>query len=279
MVETFLIENEATVRLTIFCTVLALMAGWELLSPKRAAKFSKFSRWCNNILLVVSNTLALRVLFPTAAIGMAILAGEKSWGLFNSLALPSWLEIFAAIVLLDLIIYWQHRLFHRIPWLWQLHQVHHADLDYDVTTAVRFHPIEIVISMAIKMASVAILGVPLLAVILFEIILNACAMFNHGNVALPGKLDNLLRKLIVTPDMHRVHHSTDFKESNSNYGFCLSIWDRLFQSYLPNTQLGQLQMHIGLDYVNQPKQAIPVLSLLAMPFTTKPNKIEPRQTL
>jgi sterol desaturase/sphingolipid hydroxylase (fatty acid hydroxylase superfamily) len=261
-------ENELTIRLIFFFGIFTVMALWEFKAPKRPLLLSRKLRWSNNLGLLVVNSILLRIFFPTAAVGFALQAEAKGWGLFNQLGLPSWLVILCSVILLDLAIYWQHRLFHRIPMLWQYHQVHHADLDYDVTTATRFHPIEILLSMVIKMVAIMLIGAPALAVMLFEIILNGCAMFNHGNVQLPASIDKVVRTILVTPDMHRVHHSVVQSEHDSNYGFNLSIWDRLFGSYVAQPAAGHLGMEIGLKRYRDPKKQL-ITELLRMPFSDK----------
>ena len=239
-------QNEGTIRLSIFLGVLVAMALWEIAAPRRALGQSKWRRWGGNLGIVILNTITVRLLFPILAVGVAVWADQKGWGLFNLLALPGWLEVAAAAALLDLVVYWQHRLFHVIPLFWRMHRMHHADLDFDVTTALRFHPFEIVLSMVIKIAAVLILGPAALAVLIFEVLLNGTAMFNHGNVRLPLPLDRWLRLLVVPPDMHRVHHSIEGREYNSNYGFNLPWWDRLFGSYRDQPAAGHSQMQIGL---------------------------------
>ncbi len=239
-------QNEGTIRLSIFLGVLVLMALWELAAPRRALSQSKPYRWFGNLGVVVLNTLVVRLVFPILAVGTAYWAEQRGLGLFNILALPGWFEVAVAAALLDMIVYWQHRLFHRIPLFWRLHRMHHADPDYDVTTALRFHPLEIVLSMGIKLAAVLILGPAALAVLIFEVLLNGTAMFNHGNVRLPLALDRWLRLVVVTPDMHRVHHSVEAAEYNRNFGFNLPWWDRLFGSYKAQPALGHREMQIGL---------------------------------
>ena len=204
----YITQHEATIRLSCFVAVLLIMAGLELVWPRRTLRIAKVRRWSNNLSLVLINTLVIRVLFPTAAVGVALTAGIKGWGLFNLIPAPHWVAVVVSIVALDLLIYWQHVLMHKIPVLWKLHRVHHVDLDFDVTTGARFHPIEIVVSMLIKFAAIVALGTPVLAVVIFEVVLNATAMFNHSNVRLATWLDSTLRIVLVTPDMHRVHHST-----------------------------------------------------------------------
>ena len=229
-----LIDSEAVVRLAAFAGVFVLMAAWEVLSARRELVGSKSERWLANLALVGVNTLVLRLLFPSAALGMALVATERRWGLLNNLDLPALVAIIAAVVALDLAIYLQHVLFHAAPTLWRLHMVHHADVDIDVTTGARFHPIEIVLSMGIKLAVIAALGPPVLAVLVFEVMLNATAMFNHSNGWMPGRLDRMLRWIVVTPDMHRVHHSVEANECNSNFGFSLPWWTACWAPTAPS---------------------------------------------
>lgn len=267
----FIVEHELAVRLSFFLGVFALMALWEVLAPRRALGTSKTQRWSNNLGLVVLNSVVLRLLFPAAAVGVAVFAAEQGWGLLNYVELPFALAVVLAIVVMDLVIYLQHLLVHAAPTLWRLHRVHHADLDYDVTTGARFHPIEIVLSMLIKFATIVALGPPLVAVVLFEVILNALAMFNHGNVRLPARLDRLLRYVVVTPDMHRVHHSVEDNEANSNFGFNLSLWDRIFGTYIDQPRAGHEGMTIGIHQHRDPKQVVWLPGLLAFPFVGKVN--------
>lgn len=243
----FILTHEDSLRLGVFISILLLMMSAEALFPRKDRVLDRAHRWTSNLLLIVIDGLFVRFLFPIVAVGIAVIAAERNWGLFNMLDLPIWLEITLAIIILDMMIYWQHVASHHIPFLWALHKVHHADRDIDVTTGSRFHPIEIGLSMLYKMALVVILGAPVLAVIIFEIILNGCAMFNHSNVKLPLGFDRVLRRFIVTPDMHRVHHSTIVAETNSNYGFSLSLWDRIFSSYTAQPSKGHDGMVIGLE--------------------------------
>lgn len=243
----FILTYEDSLRLGIFISILLVMMSAEALFPRKDRVLDRAHRWTSNLLLIVIDGLFVRLLFPIVAVGIAVIAAERNWGLFNMLDLPIWLEITLAIIILDMMIYWQHVASHHIPFLWALHKVHHADRDIDVTTGSRFHPIEIGLSMLYKMALVVILGAPVLAVIIFEIILNGCAMFNHSNVKLPLGFDRVLRRFIVTPDMHRVHHSTIVAETNSNYGFSLSLWDRIFSSYTAQPSKGHDGMVIGLE--------------------------------
>ncbi len=241
-----LLAAEPMVRLAIFAAVLALLVVWELLAPRRRLTVRRWRRWPGNVGVVLIDTLLVRILFPTAAVGLALVAETKGWGLLNFVTVPDWLAIVAAIFLLDLIIYTQHVLFHAVPGLWRLHRMHHADLDIDVTTGIRFHPVEILLSMAIKLGAVVALGAPALGVMIFEVLLNATAMFSHSNVRLPAGVDRRLRRILVTPDMHRVHHSVVTQETNSNFGFNLPWWDHLFGTYRDQPAAGHEGMTIGL---------------------------------
>ena len=258
-------ENEPTIRLTAFFGVLLVMAVWEAVAPRRQWSFQRRTRWPSNIGIVALNTIVVRLILPVAAVGMAVIADARGWGLFNAITLPDTLVVIASIVLLDLLIYLQHVLFHAVPVLWRLHRMHHADLDFDVTTGARFHPIEIALSMVIKMGAVAALGAPTLAVVVFEVVLNARAMFNHGNVALPVGLDRVLRLVVVTPDMHRVHHSVVLRETHSNFGFNLPWWDRLFGTYRAQPEAGHEGMTIGLDRFREERE-LRLHRMLTQPF-------------
>ncbi|MDD3450401.1 MAG: sterol desaturase family protein [Gammaproteobacteria bacterium] len=259
-------QHEAAIRLGFFLGVFAVMALWEVMAPRRPLTQSKLRRWLNNLGLVALNTLVLRLIFPAAAVGMAVVAGERGWGLFNNLETPAWAAGILAFLILDLAIYLQHVMFHAVPALWRLHRVHHADLDFDVTTGARFHPVEILLSMVLKLALVAVIGPPVLAVLLFEVVLNATAMFNHANARLPPGLDRVLRRFLVTPDMHRVHHSIVAGETNSNFGFNLPWWDRLLGTYRAQPAAGHGGMTIGLDHVREPRRCVDLAGLLALPF-------------
>ena len=242
------------------------MALWELRAPRRALTVSKALRWGSNLGLVVLNTVLLRLLFPVAAVGWRDLTAAKGWGLLNHFSVPFWVAVPLAVIAMDLVIWLQHVMVHAVPALWRLHRVHHADLDYDLTTGARFHPLEIVLSMLIKFATIMVLGPPVVAVILFEVILNGMAMFNHGNVGLPDWLDRRLRWVFVTPDMHRVHHSVEADETNSNFGFNLSWWDRLFGTYREAPRAGQVAMTIGIDDHRDPREVDSLPGMLALPF-------------
>ena len=239
-------QNEGPFRLTIFIGLLLGLIILESLLPRKQRTQSRPRRWTTNILMVVVDSLILRLVFPIIAVGTAIWASAKGWGIFNLWDGPIWAELILAVIILDGLIYIQHVLSHRIPILWALHKVHHTDRDLDVTSALRFHPIEILFSMAYKMLMVVLLGPSAAAVIIFEVLLNGSAMFNHANLRLPLWLDKALRTLIVTPDMHRVHHSVIESETNSNYGFCLSLWDRIGRTYTPQPQEGHDGMTLGL---------------------------------
>ncbi len=262
----FVVQNEITIRLGFFLGIFAVMATWETIAPCRALTVSKAVRWTNNLGLVSLNTLVLRLLFPAATIGMAAFAAEHGWGLLNYYSLPFSLSVVLAVVAMDFVIYLQHVLVHAVPALWRLHRVHHADLDYDVTTGTRFHPIEIVLSMLIKFATIIVLGAPVLAVMVFEVALSAMAMFNHSNVRLPHGIDRIVRLFVVTPDMHRVHHSAEDNETNSNFGFNLSLWDRLFGTYIDQPREGHKHMTIGIRKYRDPKQVSWLPGMLALPF-------------
>ena len=267
--DNFIAANEAAIRLGVFFGVFVVMAVWELLAPRRPLTQSKPARWLNNIALVILNTIVVRIVFPTAAVGIAAYATEQQWGLFNLIDIPAWIAVACSVVLLDGVIYLQHIMFHAVPAFWRLHRVHHADMDFDVTTGSRFHTIEILLSMLIKFAVIILLGPPLVAVVIFEVLLNATAMFNHSNVRLPLPLDRLVRLFIVTPDMHRVHHSHLAHETNSNFGFNLSLWDRLFGTYRAQPDDGHDNMTIGIDTFRDSAQCIRLHRLLLMPFTGK----------
>ena len=262
-------NHEAAIRLGSFLGVFALMAFWEVLAPRRTLTQPKGSRWLNNIGLVVFNTALLRVVFPVAAIGVAEYAQLRQWGLFNLVEVHPAVALVTSVIVLDAAIYLQHVMFHAVPLLWRLHRVHHADLDFDVTTGARFHPIEILLSMLIKFTVIVLLGPPLAAVVIFEVLLNAMAMFNHSNVRLPLALDGVLRRIIVTPDMHRVHHSHLADETNSNFGFNLSVWDRVFGTYRAQPAAGHTDMVIGIDTFRDPARCVKLSGLLFMPFTGK----------
>ncbi len=253
MTET-LLAYEPQIRAGIFAGMLLVMMLWEVLAPRRPQVIPRRRRWPANLGIVILNAILLRLIFPIAAMGMAVAAEVHGWGLLNQFGTGPSIAIPLSVLLLDLAIYLQHRLFHAVPLLWRLHRMHHADLELDVTTGARFHPVEILLSMLIKIALVAALGAPAVAVLLFEILLNATAMFNHSNVAMPTLLDRLLRRVLVTPDMHRVHHSVVPAETDSNFGFNLSLWDRLLGTYRAEPAAGQLGMTIGLELFRDPQE-------------------------
>ena len=263
-------ENEATIRMAIFLGLFLLFAAVEALVPRRERTQTRAARWTTNWAISIANTATLYLLaigLPLLAAGAAYDASQNGWGLFNIIGLPVWLEIVAAILILDFAIWLQHLITHKVPLLWRLHQVHHADVDIDVTTAIRFHPIEIALSMLLKIGLVYLLGPAAIAVILFEIILNGTAMFNHANIKLPLWLDAIVRRVLVTPDMHRVHHSVHRSEHDSNYGFALSIWDQLFGTYIPQPAEGHNEMEIGLKW--QDERPSKLGWSLTLPFRNK----------
>lgn len=245
--------------------ILLAMALWEYLAPRRRQVIGRRKRWPGNLGIVVLDSLLVRLVFQAAAIGMALFAANRGWGLFHVLPVPTWLAVIASVLLLDLAIYLQHVLFHAVPALWRLHRMHHADLEFDVTTGVRFHPIEILLSMMIKLGVVALLGAPAVAVLIFEVLLNATSMFSHGNVRLAPHLDRRLRWVVVTPEMHRVHHSIVPRETNSNFGFNLPWWDRLLGTYRAQPQAGHEAMTIGIDQFRDPHE-LHLDRMLLQPF-------------
>jgi sterol desaturase/sphingolipid hydroxylase (fatty acid hydroxylase superfamily) len=260
-----LFAHEPYIRLATFGGVFIVMAVWEFIVPRRKQAIGRGWRWPNNLGVVAANTLLVRILFPTTAVGLALLAQTGGFGLFNVIAAPAWIGVAASVVILDLAIYLQHVLFHAVPALWRLHRMHHADLEFDVSTGLRFHPIEILLSMLIKFAVVAALGAPALSVLIFEVLLNASSMFNHANIRIPLGIDRILRWLVVTPDMHRVHHSILARETNSNFGFNLPWWDRLFGTYRPQPAAGHEAMTIGIEQFRD-RRELWLDRMLAQPF-------------
>lgn len=246
MAET-LLSHESTIRLSFFLGILLVMALWELAAPRRRRDMPRVLRWTNNLALVVVDTVLVRLMFPVVAVGLALIAETNGWGLLNVISLPGWLSVVVALLVLDLAIYLQHVMFHAVPALWRLHRLHHADIDFDVTTGLRFHPVEILLSMGVKLAVVMALGPPAVAVLLFEVALNATALFNHSNIRIPAGIDRILRLVVVTPDMHRVHHSIRPSETNSNFGFNIPWWDRLLGTYQAQPRDGHTEMTIGIE--------------------------------
>ena len=271
-----LLTHEPLIRGGVFLLVLLMMALWEIVAARRPQRVYRRQRWPSNLLIVVLDTLAVRLVLPFAGVGAALLAAEEGWGFFNRASAPMWQAVVVSVLVLDLAIYFQHRLFHAIPWLWRLHRMHHADLEFDVTTGLRFHPLEILISMGIKVAVVTLLGAPALAVLIFEVVLNATSMFNHGNVRLPVRFDRWLRLLVVTPDMHRVHHSIVRRETDSNFGFNLPWWDRLFGTYRDQPAAGHLGMTIGIEDFRHPRY-LRLDRMLIQPFLTPQRQAERKQ--
>ncbi|WP_412553451.1 sterol desaturase family protein [Shimia sp. MIT1388] len=263
-------QHELLIRLSVFFGLFIVLAGIETLAPRRPLSWSKSRRWMTNWGLSVLNTLTLRALaiaLPLLAVGAASDAQSNGWGLFNTLKLPVAIEVILAILILDFAIWLQHLITHKVPLLWRLHRVHHADPDFDVTTAIRFHPVEIALSMGLKIGLIYLLGPAALAVLVFEILLNGTALFNHANIHLPAKLDRLIRLVLVTPDMHRVHHSVHRDEHDSNYGFALSIWDRALGTYIAQPRAGHDKMTIGLEW--QDARPTKLSWSLRLPFRAK----------
>lgn len=263
-----MLENEAVIRLGFFLGTLLVLAFLERWAPRRVLNTPKPARWFANLGIVTADTFIVRFLFPVLPVGFALLCRQEGWGLLNHFQVPYGVAVVAGVVLFDFFIYIQHVLFHHVPTLWRLHGVHHTDLDFDVTTAIRFHPVEIALSMGIKLGLIYLFGPPVLSVILFEIILNSTAMFSHSNLRLPLWLDGVLRLVIVTPDMHRVHHSVIIREFNSNFGFNLSLWDRLLGTYRPQPEKGHEGMVIGLANFRDPSR-LSLLRLIILPFTAR----------
>jgi sterol desaturase/sphingolipid hydroxylase (fatty acid hydroxylase superfamily) len=264
-------KNEVAIRLGFFIAVFATMIIWELLAPRRVLTTSKTVRWFANLTVISINASLIRLAFPLVPVGLALLAEKNGWGLLNIFHAPYLLTVIAGVIVLDLVMYLQHVLFHAVPVLWRLHMMHHADLDFDVTTGLRFHPIEIVLSGCIKLAAVIVLGPPAIAVLIFEILLNGTSMFNHGNIRIPFNIDRLLRLLIVTPEMHRVHHSVVIKETNSNFGFSFPWWDRLLGTYREQPSAGHQGMTIGLSQFRDPGR-LTLPWMLVLPFVGDPGK-------
>jgi sterol desaturase/sphingolipid hydroxylase (fatty acid hydroxylase superfamily) len=264
-------KYEPVIRLGFFFGILVIMFLWELIAARRPLTTSKITRWVTNLGLVLIDSIAIRLVFPAALMGFAFLFQQQGWGLFNLLGLPYLLNIVFGVLILDFAIYLQHIMFHSIPLLWRLHMVHHTDMDFDVTTGVRFHPIEILLSMGIKIIVVFLIGACPAAILIFEVLLNGTSMFNHGNVRYSQQIDSFLRLLVVTPEMHRVHHSTIRWETNSNLGFNFPWWDRLFGTYRPQPARGHLEMIIGLDQYKEPGK-LTFFWLLLLPFVGKMGK-------
>ncbi len=263
-----------TLRLVAFVSVFAVLAVAEAIRPRRVLTVSKTHRWLANLTIICTNTLLVRLVLPLAPIALAVQLQARGWGLFNLLSFSGLMEIAVSLLLLDLLIYWQHRFFHRTPLFWRIHRMHHTDLDLDVSSGTRFHPIEILLSLAVKMAAVALLSVSPPAILLFEILLNATSMFSHANLWLPLPFDRWLRLLVVTPDMHRVHHSVIVRETDSNFGFNLPWWDRLFGTYTAQPRDGHDIMRIGLkEWRNQAELGL--WPLLRIPFVSPPRRMAP----
>ena len=264
----FIVSHEATIRMTFFVGIFVIVALIELAVPRRPLTTSKAGRWFANIGIVIINTVVLRLLVPAGAVGISVWVGRQGWGVFNYLDWPIWIEVILSVILLDFVIYLQHLMFHAVPLLWRFHMMHHADLDYDLTTGTRFHPIEIIISLGIKATAISVLGAPAVGVIIFEILLNGTAMFNHGNFYIPLGIDRILRLMVVTPDMHRVHHSVFPSETNSNFGFNLPWWDRLMGTYRAQPTKGHDGMTIGLNQFRDPAR-LTLPRIIALPFVGK----------
>lgn len=250
----FLLSHERVIRLGAFAGIFSVMALWEVLAPRRRQIIGRWQRWPSNLGIIVLDSVLVRLILPTAAVGVALFAQSHGWGLFHAWRMPEWFVLMASVLLLDLAIYLQHVMLHAVPLLWRLHRMHHTDLEFDLTTGARFHPLEILLSLVIKLGVIVALGAPAVAVLVFEVVLNVTSMFNHGNVRLPRRLDRVLRWLTVTPDMHRVHHSWYPDETNSNFGFNLSWWDRIFGTYRAQPRDGHTGMTIGINQFREPRE-------------------------
>lgn len=266
----WIIENEPMVRAGAFVAIFVLIAILEIALPRRTRGFAITPRRISNLSIAALNTLIIRLLFPIAAVGTAVVADARGWGLLNQGDVPLGIAVVASILILDLVIWAQHRLLHAVPLFWRVHRVHHADRDYDLTTGLRFHPLEIIGSMLIKMLVIVILGAPVVAVILFEVLLNATSIFNHGNIHLKDGFDRILRLILVTPDMHRVHHSIDTNETNANFGFNLPWWDRLFGTYRDQPAVGHDRLVVGIPETDDPRDVDRLAGMLALPFSHPP---------
>jgi sterol desaturase/sphingolipid hydroxylase (fatty acid hydroxylase superfamily) len=267
-------SSEVLIRSGCFLFVLAVMAGWELLAPRRLLTVAKTGRWGINLGIVAIDTALLQLL-PVLPVGMALLAEARGWGVLTNYPLPPGVAVLVSVAVLDFTIYLQHVMFHFVPLFWRFHRMHHTDLDFDTSTGVRFHPIEIVLSSCIKLAVVAVIGPPALAVLLFEVLLNATSLFSHGNIRIHPGLDRWLRWLVVTPDMHRVHHSVLPAETNSNFGFNIPWWDRLCGTYRPQPAAGHEGMTIGLSQFREAR-LLTLPKLLLLPFRWNYNGTEER---
>ena len=270
-------SHEALIRLSAFIASFTLLVFAERLAPRRRRTFALRQRWAGNLGLMAADTIVLRTVPAITAVGVAALAHAKGWGLLGAIvSLPTWLDVVVSVIVLDLAIYFQHRLFHAVPALWRLHRVHHTDPELDVTTGVRFHPVEMLLSLGFKAVVIAGLGPPVAAVLLFEVLLNAGSLFSHANLRLPAPVDGLLRALLVTPDMHRVHHSSDPVETDSNFGFTLSWWDRLFGTYRAQPRAGHDAMTIGVEGFAAPA-VLGLHRLLIQPLLKEPASRAGRQ--
>ncbi|MBP9707965.1 MAG: sterol desaturase family protein [Oligoflexales bacterium] len=259
-------DSEIYLRLTIFFSICFIMAFWEFLRPKRRLSFTRIQRWPANLSIILVGSVLVRLILPISLTAIAIVFQKYHFGLFNFIELPNWSVLILSILILDLAVYGQHYFSHRWQWFWRLHRMHHADQDFDFTTGNRFHPVEILVSSIYKIFIIGLFGIPATVVLIFEIILNASSVFNHGNVYFPEKLDRILRKVLVTPDMHRVHHSTELDEMHRNFGFTLSVWDFIFSTYNAQPKKGHLEMNIGLSEQSDIKKTGNLFWMLTYPF-------------
>jgi sterol desaturase/sphingolipid hydroxylase (fatty acid hydroxylase superfamily) len=263
---TTFIPPETLVRLGFFAAIFFIVALGEKIAPRRNLLKSRFKRWISNLGMQIIDVVVLRLVFPVFPVGLAVICAQRGWGLLNYYPITPLPALIIGVLALDFVIYLQHRMFHFVPVFWRVHMVHHTDEDIDVTTAVRFHPLEIILSLLFKIAAVAAIGAPPLSVLIFEVMLNGASMFNHGNIRIPLYFDRVIRMVLVTPDMHRVHHSVVVRETNSNYGFSFSWWDRLFGTYKAQPQEGHDKMKIGLNGYHDDR-SLKLSALLTMPFS------------
>lgn len=264
--------NDTWIRLGVFITVLVVMMLWENIRPNRVSPVSRGRRWLSNFSMVLMGSMVARLIIPTGLAAVAIYAQHNNLGIWNNVPISFWLTVPISVLLFDCLIYWQHRLFHRVPLFWRIHRVHHADPHLDASAGLRFHPFEIALSLMVKIAAVILMGAPILAILIFEVLLNATSIFNHSNIKLPAKLDKLLRMFIVTQAMHRIHHSQVVSETDSNFGFNLPIWDKLFGSYTDEAKHGDDGIKLGLKEYPGPETNTNLIALLLMPFRRKPNQ-------
>ncbi|MCM1991213.1 sterol desaturase family protein [Oceanirhabdus seepicola] len=260
-------KNLRNIRIGAFLGTLVIMIILQKVKPRRKWEFSFWKRGFSNISIVILNNLLIFLVLPLVPIKMAFIVQEKGIGLLNNINIFKWIKVLIEVLLLDMLVYWQHRIFHKIGFLWKLHKMHHVDLELDSTTGVRFHPIEIIISTLLKVGLIALIGASPISVVIFEIILNSASLFNHANIYISLKADKILRKVLITPDMHRVHHSIHMNERNSNFGFSVPWWDFIFKSYKAQPKGGHVNMKLGIEDMPEEKYTY-FPGMLLVPFIT-----------